>query len=132
MHFAQSPSLNQFPVVNTTVAPSQPWIFDSGASHHATSNLDPLQTFTKYGGPDEIRLGDGKSLQISHIGHNILPLSSSALSLKNILCAPKLCKNLISISQSCRTNPVSVEFFPSYFLVKDLRTGASLLQGEEH
>ncbi|CAH9088919.1 unnamed protein product [Cuscuta epithymum] len=53
------------PVVNTTVThgspigTSQPWLFDSGASHHATSSVDALQEFSTYDGPDEIRLGNG-------------------------------------------------------------------------
>ena len=38
-------------------------------------------------------------------------------------------KNLISISQFCTTNNASVEFLPSSFHVKDLRTGAILLTG---
>ncbi|GJY98846.1 hypothetical protein Tco_0516276 [Tanacetum coccineum] len=39
-------------------------------------------------------------------------------------------QNLISIAKLCKSNPVSVEFFSSHFLVKDLRTGAPLLRGE--
>lgn len=39
-------------------------------------------------------------------------------------------KNLISVSQLCQTNSVSVEFFPWHFEVKSLRTGAVLLQGK--
>ena len=38
-------------------------------------------------------------------------------------------KNLISVSQFCHTNNTSVEFFPSYFVVKDLTTGATLARG---
>ena len=39
-------------------------------------------------------------------------------------------KNLISISQFCTSNNVSIEFLPSTFLVKELHTGATLLQGQ--
>ncbi|XP_019160764.1 PREDICTED: uncharacterized protein LOC109157319 [Ipomoea nil] len=46
---------------------SPPWLFDSGASHHATPSIKSLQTFSEYSGPDEVRLGDGNPLQISHI-----------------------------------------------------------------
>ncbi|XP_019168240.1 PREDICTED: uncharacterized protein LOC109163961 [Ipomoea nil] len=57
------------PAVNTTTVNSQsPWLFDSGASRHATSDPSMLQSFSKYGGPDEIHLGDGNSLSISHTG----------------------------------------------------------------
>lgn len=51
-----------------------------------------------------------------------------SLSLSNVLCAPTMTKNLISVSRLCQTNNVYVTFFPSNFQVKDLRTGAILLQ----
>ncbi|KAL4563134.1 hypothetical protein LXL04_027167 [Taraxacum kok-saghyz] len=37
--------------------------------------------------------------------------------------------NLISVAKLCKSNQVSVEFFPYSFLVKDLRTGAPLMRG---
>lgn len=37
-------------------------------------------------------------------------------------------KNLISISQFCSSNKVSIEFLPNSFLVKGLHTGAMLLR----
>lgn len=37
--------------------------------------------------------------------------------------------NLISVFQFCSKNNVSLEFSPTSFFVKDLRTGAILLQG---
>ncbi|CAH9052357.1 unnamed protein product [Cuscuta europaea] len=49
-------------VHHTTTAPStstQSWLFDSGASHHVTSDASLLPSYTHYGGPDEVRLGDG-------------------------------------------------------------------------
>ncbi|GFP97350.1 retrovirus-related pol polyprotein from transposon tnt 1-94 [Phtheirospermum japonicum] len=117
---------------NTTMSPPdhQPWLFDSGASHHATPNHSSLQSFSDYGGPDEIHLGNGNSLRITHIGHTTLPTSGHNLSLTNVLCVPQLRTNLISISKLCKSNHVYVEFFPSYFLVKDLRTGMSLMRGQ--
>lgn len=38
-------------------------------------------------------------------------------------------KNLLSVSQFSSQNNASIEFFPHHFLVKDLSTGASLVQG---
>lgn len=37
---------------------------------------------------------------------------------------------LISVSKFCRSNKTSIEFFPSYFVIKDLRTGKPILQGK--
>ena len=39
-------------------------------------------------------------------------------------------KNIISISQFCTSNNVSIEFLPAAFLVKDIHTGATLLKGQ--
>lgn len=56
---AQTISFGPTPSVNTSTAhtvPTHPWLFDTGASHHTTSSTTPLQSFSDYGGPDEIRL----------------------------------------------------------------------------
>lgn len=108
-------------------SPDQSWLFDSGASHHATSSVTSLPAFSEYGGPDQVHLGDGNSLPITHTGNTSLPTSGRTLSLTNVLCVPALRRNLVSVAQLCQTNSVSVEFFPFYFLVKDLRTGACLM-----
>ena len=39
-------------------------------------------------------------------------------------------KNLIFVSQFCMPNNTSIEFFPTFFQVKDLSTGAILLRGQ--
>ncbi|XP_019159688.1 PREDICTED: uncharacterized protein LOC109156293 [Ipomoea nil] len=123
------------PLVNTTMAPivshfaahhQQPWLFDSGASHHTTSDPSILHSVTEYGGPDEIHLGDGTSLSISHTGQTTLPASNHDLSLSSVLCVPQLQRNLVSVSKLCKSNNVSVKFFDTYFCVKDRSTGALL------
>ncbi|KAL4582707.1 hypothetical protein LXL04_007266 [Taraxacum kok-saghyz] len=122
------------PVANATgtkMSPNhQPWLVDSGASHHLTSDRSFLHSVSEYGGPDEIILGDGTNLSISHTGHTNIHTSSRSLTLPNVLCVPKLQKNLLSVGKLCRTNVVSVEFFPSHLFVKDLETGAPLTRGE--
>lgn len=123
-------------VANATASSSKstpataPWLFDTGASHHLTSDRSSLHTVSEYGGPDEIVLGDGTTLSISHTGHTNLSTSTRPLNLSNVLCVPNLRKNLISVAKLCRANQVSVEFFPLHFLVKDLCTGAPLMRGE--
>ncbi|GKC20788.1 retrovirus-related pol polyprotein from transposon TNT 1-94 [Tanacetum coccineum] len=116
------------PMINTTSA--QPWMFDSGASHHTASEHAVMHTLSEYGGPDEIVLGNGKRLSITHTGHSTLPTSSHPLNLDNILFVPQLRNNLVYVAKLCKTNKVSVEFFPFHFVVKDLRTGAHLMRGE--
>ncbi|KAJ0044605.1 hypothetical protein Pint_05446 [Pistacia integerrima] len=68
--------------VNSTTTPWQPrahfaanttpttpqWLLDSGASHHVTADLSNLSLHTPYNGSDDIMIGDGSSLPITHTG----------------------------------------------------------------
>ena len=108
---------------------SSPWLLDSGASHHVTMDLDNLSLHAPYDGTEELIIGDGTGLKISHIGSLSFSYLSSSIKLNNVLCVPALSRNIISISQLCIDNNVSVEFLPNSFIVKDLKTGESLFQG---
>lgn len=44
------------------------WFIDSAASHNITSDLANLSIHTEYDGTNEVVIGDGSSLSISHIG----------------------------------------------------------------
>nr|GMD76412.1 uncharacterized protein LOC109153513 [Ipomoea batatas] len=50
-----NPSVNASMVNNV---PQQSCLFDTGVSHHATSSATSLPSFSEYGGPDEVHLGD--------------------------------------------------------------------------
>ncbi|KAH0752741.1 hypothetical protein KY285_005889 [Solanum tuberosum] len=47
---------------------SVPWIVDSGASHHVASDAHGLNNVTDYNGPEEITMGNGNTIPISHTG----------------------------------------------------------------
>ncbi|RVW33268.1 Retrovirus-related Pol polyprotein from transposon RE2 [Vitis vinifera] len=113
---------------NTSNTPT--WLLDSGASHHVTSNLSNLSIHAPYNGSDDIMIGDGTGLPITHTGSLSIHTSNAQFSLTNVLCVPSMKKNLISISKLCISNNVSIEFLPSSFLIKDLRIGATLLKGK--
>ncbi|CAJ2637895.1 unnamed protein product [Trifolium pratense] len=49
-------------------ASSQEWIMDSGATHHITNALDNLHLNRPYHGTDELLIGDGSGLPITHTG----------------------------------------------------------------
>jgi hypothetical protein len=50
-------------------APDPNWYSDSGATHHFTSDLANLNVrANEYHGPDQIRVGNGTSLLVKHIG----------------------------------------------------------------
>ena len=72
-----------------TFSPNRnPWIVDSGASHHVTSQLSNLSLYQSYEGHDDIVIDDGSDLQISHIG--FMSLSLSLFTLNNVLRVPSI------------------------------------------
>lgn len=107
----------------------QGWLVDSAASHHMTSDLNNLSLHSDYEGQDEIIVADGTSLNITHTGSAKLNSFSSSFFLNYVLCAHSMKNNLISVLKFCKANNTSIEFFPSFFVVKDLHTGAILLRG---
>lgn len=74
-------------------------------------------------------LGDGFGLSISHTSSLSLPSLKHPFFLNSVLYVPALDKNLISVFELCSTNGVAVTFIPTYFQVRDLRTGALRLEG---
>lgn len=96
------------------------WLPNFGASHHVTADLKNLSLYTPYDSRNDIVIGDGTGLNISHIGFIFLPTPSHFFKLHDILCVSNMKWNLISISQFCKTNQTSIEFLPNSFHVKDL------------
>ena len=108
-------------------------MLDTGASHHVTRDLANLSLANDYHGDDQLIVANGKSLPITHSGSTHINTPTSPLHLTNVLYVPTISQILISVSQLCQTNHVSIEFFPCHFEVKDLSTGTILLCGRnEH
>ena len=117
----------QHPIANhvtTHHSNSRPWIVNSGASHHVTSQFFDVSLHQPYEGLDDIVIGDGLGLKITHTSSMCL---SPSFNLLNVLCVPTIKQNLIFVSQFCCTNNTSIDFFPSHFVVKDLCTKTPLL-----
>ncbi|GJZ63287.1 retrovirus-related pol polyprotein from transposon TNT 1-94 [Tanacetum coccineum] len=89
-------------------------MMDSGASHHLTSCPSTLSFVSEYGDPDKIVLGDGTNLSISHSGSTHIYTSSKSLDLLDILCVPKLRKNLISVAH--KTGKLNVKYYNPHFV----------------
>ena len=102
---------------------------DTGASHHISQDLQQLTLANSYPGADQVIVGDGTGLKITHTGNSIIQTSVKPLYLKQVLCVPKIQSNLLSVSKLCQSNGCSVEFFPNRFVIKDLNSGQALLQG---
>ena len=76
-----------------------------------------------------IVVGNGHSLSISHVGSFMISSSVKPLLLNNIMYAPKITKNLLSVSQITHDNDVFTEFHSNHCLFKDKTTKKILLQG---
>ena len=98
---------------------------DSAASHNITGDLNNL-IHSEYDGTDEVVLGDGSGLTVSHIGSLTLKSNHKTFTLKDTLCVPDISKNLIFVHHFTTQNNVFIEFHQSYFLVKDTNSGVIL------
>ena len=123
-------------IVTTSPKP-QNWLLDYATSHHVIDDLNHviddlnnLSLTSTYKGSNAITISDDTSLQITHAGYVTLPTPSKDFALSNVPCVPSIKKNLLSVSQFCKSNNISIEFFPAYFFVKDLRTGTTLIRGQ--
>ena len=110
--------------------PDEQFYMDTGATSHMTRSQGNLMPYfpLKHQFNNAIVVGNG--LMIPVHGHEQLsfPSSQKPLTLKNVLHAPKLIKNLISVRKFTHDNMVSVEFDPFGFSVKDLATGNIVLR----
>ncbi|KAJ1685430.1 hypothetical protein LUZ63_016820 [Rhynchospora breviuscula] len=114
---------------STSSAGVTDWFLDSGATHHVTSDINNLSSFEPYTGADQLHIGDGKGLQITHIGSVTVNLGTHTIVLSQVLLVPSFTKNLISLSRflSDNTNLV-VDFSSCFCIIKDCLTSKTLLQ----
>ena len=82
--------------------------------------LSPSSSF-----PSSIVVGNGATLPVMGTGYSTLP---GPFHLNNVLVAPNIIKNLLSVRQFTTDNLVSIEFDPLGISVKDLRSKNVLLR----
>jgi hypothetical protein len=107
-------------------SPDDQWYMDTGATSHMTANGGNLTSY--FNMSNNITVGSGQNIPVIGCGHASLPNFPHPLKLPNVLHAPKLIKNLISVRKFTIDNDVSVEFDPFGFSVKDFQTGILLMR----
>jgi len=107
----------------------QRWLIDFTASHNITSQVSNLHLHFEYDGTDEVLIGDGSGLKITHSGSLTLPFPKRNFQVQDTLCVPTSNQNLISVHHFTKHNNVFLEFHPSCFFIKDQWTREILLQG---
>jgi hypothetical protein len=80
------------------VQDSPSWVMDSGATSHMSSNDDIL--LSRYPSPPcSITVSNGQSIPSSGCGTSLLPVADRYFHLNNVLVAPQLARNLLSVRQ---------------------------------
>jgi len=99
--------------INTNSGGGGDGFLDTGATAHMASNSGILSFVPSTPVHRHIIVGNGQSLLTQCTGHASIPTPSSFPSqLRNVLIAPQIVKNLISVRALTCDNSVSVEFDP--------------------
>jgi len=75
------------------------WFPDTGANQHVTPDLATLTTSEPYLGNDNLHVGDGKGLHISHLIHTKIYTQHRFFTLSNVLHVPAITKPLLSVQK---------------------------------
>lgn len=103
---------------------------DSGATHLLTFDLNSLSNLVSFTDVEHVIVGKWYvSPYNTHGYHIFLSSSNPPIILSQVFHTLSISQKLISISKLCHDNRVIAEFYPSYFLVKDLHTKQVLLRG---
>jgi hypothetical protein len=78
-------------------------------------------------GIDVVHMGNGTSLNISHIGSTIMSTYGQPLLLTNVLHVPAITKKLLSIYQLTKDNNVLVEFTSNSCFIKERLSRKTIL-----
>jgi histone deacetylase 1/2 len=127
--YGQQPSAN-LALSNISSTGTVDWFPNIGANKHVTPDLAGLAASEPYLGNNNLHVGDGKGLPISHIGHTKIYTPHRSFTLSNVLHVPKIKKLLLSVQKFYLDNNVYFEFHHFVFYVKDLNTNEILLSGQ--
>ncbi|KAI6684286.1 hypothetical protein NL676_030199 [Syzygium grande] len=105
---------------------SQPWILDSGATHHMTGDITFFTDYSRPPKPDCVTVADGSLAPIA--GQGSVSITRD-ITLSSVLHVPMVYTNLLSIGSLTRDLKCQVVFFPSYCIVQDLATGREIGRG---
>ncbi|RVW49248.1 Retrovirus-related Pol polyprotein from transposon RE2 [Vitis vinifera] len=105
-----------------------PWILDSGASDHISSNKDLFSSLTTISALPTVTLANGSQTVAKDIG---LAHPLPSLPLTSVLYTPECSFNLISISKITRTLNCSITFSDKFMTLQDRSTGKTIGIGRE-
>jgi len=125
LHLRPPATLHQVVLIATlnqmALQGANPWVPDTGATSHKSSNDDILLSRLPHSS-SYITVGNGSSIPICSRGTSTLSIADHIFQLNNVLVAPHLVRNLLSVRQLTRDNNCSIEFDAFGFSVKDPKT----------
>jgi hypothetical protein len=103
--------------------PPSDWVIDSGASYHTTPTTGMLSRShpPPPTHPTSIVVGNSSTLSVTSVGASVFP---GPFDLNDVLVAPHITHNLLSVHLFTTNNFYSIEFDPTGFSVKDLHAPA--------
>ncbi|KAH9769757.1 retrovirus-related pol polyprotein from transposon RE2 [Citrus sinensis] len=111
----------------------QPRQFGRGRGHksaYMANNMANMHIRDQFTGANQLIIGNGQGLPITHVGDAFFLFKSSnsthkhsLIALKDILLVSSITKNLLSISKLTTDNNLSVEFLGNVYFVKDSLRG---------
>jgi hypothetical protein len=113
---------------STSQAKDTKWLIDSAASHNITGDLAKLSVHSEYDGTDEVVIGDGSGLRVSHTGSLAFHSPTHTFHITDTLCVPSIHKNLISVHYFTLRNNVFIEFHPFFFSCQGSDHGGGPIQ----
>lgn len=106
------------------------WYANSGATNHLTNDLSNLSLQSGYQGKDQVTVGNGRGLNVSHTGSSILHLSPpTSFKLNKALCVPHIATNLLLVNQFSKDNNCLFIFDAHGFSIQDRTTRRTLFRG---
>lgn len=108
------------------------WYPDSAATAHITNNAAQLSSSEPYMGNDQVMVGNGDFLPITHIGSIPLHTPQGILPLADVLVCPEITKSLLSVSKLTADFPCEITFDSDSVFIKDKATKQVITQGKRH
>ncbi|KAJ9542859.1 LOW QUALITY PROTEIN: hypothetical protein OSB04_029365 [Centaurea solstitialis] len=102
------------------------WFMDSGASAHMTSSSSNLDSAKPYFGYENVQVGNGNLIPISHIGATQV---NSNIQLLDVLVVPQITKNLLSVRKLTFDFPVDILFSDEFFDIQNRQSGDVVARG---
>lgn len=123
---------NALTVMKLTDEDGNEWYPDSAASAHITNNGSQLHSSEPYLGNDQIIVGNGDYLPITHVGSVSLQTPKGTLPLDDVLVCPAITKSLLSVSKLTSDYPCEFTFDDESVFIKDKKTKQVMAQGRRH